>query len=493
MSALPLPNALIPALIIAFVAASGCDRTPGAPNPDFRADVRAGKADLTVQFSDRSEPGDAPITSWAWDFGDGSTSEEPEPEHTYTENGYHSVRLTVANELGERSTFKADYIFVGNVWARTDGGGENGKGVAIGRMPTNGFVVAGTVDSGEGDTDIRVARYDSQGEILWSHNFGGDRDDEAAALHTFADGDIVVVGTTRSFGAARRDILVFRLNLNGEERWSNTYGTTNDDWARSMVMADGGFLIAGESVPLGTAFPDPYFLLINNNGQQQWARYVTHEGPDTVYSVTDHGDGYAYTGITGIGTPQILAGKIAANGDAEWIETYGGIGEHRGHAITAAGNGLLILGTRISGAATGIDMGLLRLDGEGVEQWSRFYGGIGRDEGRGIMSISNGFLLVGSSTSNTAGGADVYLVNVDNDGEARWSRRIGGPRNDTAMAAASLGNGFFGVVGTTTSFHEDNSALYMLRTNIDGIAPAIPPGATLLEAEEEPEGEGEAD
>lgn len=49
-----------------------------------------------VSFTDHSTPGPSgPITSWAWDFGDGTTSTTENPTHKYTESGTYTVTLTV--------------------------------------------------------------------------------------------------------------------------------------------------------------------------------------------------------------------------------------------------------------------------------------------------------------------------------------------------------------------------------------------------------------
>ena len=49
----------------------------------FTADLTSGYAPLTVQFSDQSVAS-GPITSYEWDFGDGSTStrQNPQPQST---------------------------------------------------------------------------------------------------------------------------------------------------------------------------------------------------------------------------------------------------------------------------------------------------------------------------------------------------------------------------------------------------------------------------
>ncbi len=70
---------------------------PSPPVADFSADVTSGYEPLTVQFSDESVPGSGTITSWSWNFGDGDTSAEQNPEHTYQNDGVYDVSLMVTN------------------------------------------------------------------------------------------------------------------------------------------------------------------------------------------------------------------------------------------------------------------------------------------------------------------------------------------------------------------------------------------------------------
>lgn len=69
----------------------------------FAADSSAAVADYgyditgaTVNFFDSSDNTD----SWLWDFGDGNTSSEKNPSHTYTQNGSYIVILTASNACG---------------------------------------------------------------------------------------------------------------------------------------------------------------------------------------------------------------------------------------------------------------------------------------------------------------------------------------------------------------------------------------------------------
>lgn len=78
---------------------------------DFAADVTYGLAPLAVQFTDLSNV-PSPV-AWAWDFGDGATSTERHPSHTYAVDGLFTVRLDVTGANGVAVAQRNDYIIAG--------------------------------------------------------------------------------------------------------------------------------------------------------------------------------------------------------------------------------------------------------------------------------------------------------------------------------------------------------------------------------------------
>ncbi|ACL17649.1 PKD domain containing protein [Methanosphaerula palustris E1-9c] len=75
--------------------------SPAQPNASFIASPSTGFAPLAVQFTDTTT---GVPTDWYWDFGDGTTSSEQNPSHTYTQDGLWTVTLHVGNALGDAST-----------------------------------------------------------------------------------------------------------------------------------------------------------------------------------------------------------------------------------------------------------------------------------------------------------------------------------------------------------------------------------------------------
>lgn len=73
----------------------------------FEATPASGPAPLTVSFTDTST---GYIVGWGWDFGDGTTSFNQNPMHSYWENGTYTVTLTVIDILNNMDSFSMDIV-----------------------------------------------------------------------------------------------------------------------------------------------------------------------------------------------------------------------------------------------------------------------------------------------------------------------------------------------------------------------------------------------
>jgi PKD repeat protein len=86
-----------------------CTRGAGAPPPPPAPDNAAPQAafdaprcvaGLPCHFKDASQDRDGQVVGWQWDFGDESTSAEPDPVHTYLEPGSYDVTLEATDDDG---------------------------------------------------------------------------------------------------------------------------------------------------------------------------------------------------------------------------------------------------------------------------------------------------------------------------------------------------------------------------------------------------------
>jgi PKD repeat protein len=83
-------------------ASTATATAPSTPIPivaKISAKPTSGKAPLLVEFSSRGSWGD--IESYLWNFGDGATSTDQHPTHTYSSPGEYTVVLTISGLGGD--------------------------------------------------------------------------------------------------------------------------------------------------------------------------------------------------------------------------------------------------------------------------------------------------------------------------------------------------------------------------------------------------------
>jgi PKD repeat protein len=101
---------------------SGCleedKKEPAANNAPvisftYTVDHNTSMAGGTVNFDSTATDADNDDLTYSWDFGDGETSTEADPQHIYSTNGSYTVMVTVNDTTDETTT--SDTVIVGNV------------------------------------------------------------------------------------------------------------------------------------------------------------------------------------------------------------------------------------------------------------------------------------------------------------------------------------------------------------------------------------------
>jgi len=154
---------------------------------EFGSAVMEGTSPLTVQFINRSavylQGVRRPTVTYLWNFGDGSTSTERDPMHTYTSAGIYPVSLTTTNQNGTSDNeTKQAYIHVGS---------------AVNAAPRAQFFAR----SFSGTLPRTANFYDqSKGSVTsWLWNFGdGQTSTEQNPVHTYTTGGSFAVSLTVS-------------------------------------------------------------------------------------------------------------------------------------------------------------------------------------------------------------------------------------------------------------------------------------------------------
>jgi len=127
--------------------------------------------------------------------------------------------------------------------------------------------------------DIRIIKTNSKGNKIWDKTYGGDKDDIAEGIIESEDNTFVIVAGTFSYGKGG-DVLLMKINSDGEVIWQNNYGGDKLDKLREYdgnsvsgrhltKTPDGGFLVSGNSSSF-SSFGGLWVFKTNSSGSLLW-------------------------------------------------------------------------------------------------------------------------------------------------------------------------------------------------------------------------------
>lgn len=263
--------------------------------------------------------------------------------------------------------------------------------------------------------------------------------------------------------------------LGSEEAWSRSIGIGNEytEYHSDSIQqtSDGGYVFVFENVYGGAGGYDYGIARLSADGKLQWAKDFggsSGEAPKAVIQTADLGylvAGHSYSYRTGTSYCDIVVIKLDADGDLEWQKNYGGTGSDENPEALAVAldgqgypDGYILAGATTSFGAGGRDIWLLRLENNGNVRWQKTLGAeSGNEYARAIYPVNSGFWLAASTTSFGAGGSDVWIVKLAADGSVLWERAYGGTGSDSPVGIEPTSTGGCVVGAGTSSFMPDNN------------------------------------
>lgn len=318
------------------------------------------------------------------------------------------------------------------------GGTAMDNGNSVRQTFDNGYIIAGTTTSfGSGGRDILVIKTNEFGDTTWTKTFGGATDNEYGfCVQQTADSGYIVSGVASSFADVAGDIYLIKLNATGDTIWTRTYGGIGYEWGAFVQQtADGGYVITGQTPAFGAGGFDVYLVKINVNGNIIWAKTYGEIGSEYGSALQQTTDGgYIITGSNdntfGFGASDFYLIKTDSAGNVNWSKVYGNSGFEEGKAVKqTTDGGYIIAGTSENTLGPlGPNMCLIKTNSLGDTLWAKLYGGSMIDECYDVKQTSDGgFIMVGKSFSfSLFGDYDVYVVKVNSQGVVQWSKTYGG-------------------------------------------------------------------
>ncbi|NQU05830.1 MAG: T9SS type A sorting domain-containing protein [Calditrichaeota bacterium] len=376
-----------------------------------------------------------------------------------------------------------------SLWSSRFGGRNGDYCYSMIRTDEGDFILAGTTRSfGAGRYDMWLIKIDADGDSLWSQTYGGESNDECYSMIKTEDGGYALAGCTRSTGNGIQNVLIVKTSVDGDSLWSRTFGGRNYQECRSIIQTvDGGYVLVGNTSSFGSGAYDVWVVRINVDGDSLWSRTYGGENSDYGMSViqTDDG-GYLIAGKTrsfGAGSMDMWLIKINAEGDSLWSRTYGGEGLDYGKSVIKTLDDCYVFvgGTQSFGAG-GADAYLVKIDAEGDSLWSRTLGDGIHDWCNVIIRRDDGgFVLAGSTDSFGAGGSDMWIIRTDADGDSLWSRTFGGETSDHCYSIIQCEDRGFMLAGNTNSFDSDGFDMWIVKTGPDPVSVRNDDNSVIIE------------
>lgn len=332
--------------------------------------------------------------------------------------------------------------------ARYDGTGSVDKAAAMAVDYAGNIIVTGfSTGTGSGH-DYLTVKYNPQGETLWTRRYSssGNAPDEACAVAVDAAGNVYVTGQSRQ--GNHEVALTIKYSSTGLQQWVCPvagFGADSNAAARAIALdANGNVYICGyaQDSTGGTNY-----LVAKLTGTGTVAYVARYDGPangaDTAHALTADAAGNVYvTGSSaGAGTGLDFATiKFDAHGDTVWVARYNGPGNANdiARALVLDGSGNLLVAGQSWGSGTVFDYATIKYLPAGDTAWVRRYNhtptnGVDIPYALTVDAADNVY-VTGSSESNRY--EDYATIKYSSAGIQRWVSRYNGSTNGVDEAKA---------------------------------------------------------
>lgn len=359
-----------------------------------------------------------------------------------------------------------------SLWQKAYGGDGRDRAYDVIALKDGGAMIAGMSRSyGKGRSDMLITKMDKAGNILYRSSYGGKKRDYANAITHTSDGYFMAAGMSESFSDdGNKDVYVVKFDSEGKRLWQKTYGGEEKEEAKAIAgVSGGGALIAGYTESYGKGRKDVYILYIDKDGKEIWSKAIGGKEDDEAYDISLTADGgFVVVGATesyGAGNDDFYILKFDGKGKFLWDKVYGEANEDALHAVTPTPEGgFVVAGKTKSFGSKHSDIDIIKYSKNGEMIWHKIFGFDSKEWANDIIRIpGGGYLLAGTTKSFGFGKFDFYLLELDSEGSSVWANVYGGADKEMAAALTRTADGNVLVVGETESFGNGDYDFFLLK------------------------------
>jgi len=293
-----------------------------------------------------------------------------------------------------------------------------------------------------GDCDAFIRKLDPAGSELWTVQFGsaGPATDSASALD--ASGNVYVAGSTDgTFPGQTRvggtDAFVRKYDGDGNVQWTRQFGTPSNEQAYAIAADASSVYVVGYTEGLlpgagGSVF-DAFVRKYDGDGNVQWTRqFGSSTSYDWALAVTLDASGVYVAGYTQgalpaqsyLGSYDAFVRKYDTSGNELWTHQFGTSNQDQVTGIAPDDSGVYLSGFTYGSFPGGNSAGyadafVRKYDPSGDEEWTRQFGTSSFDWASGVAADSSGVYLTGTLSGAT------FVRKYDASGGLQWTRELG--------------------------------------------------------------------
>lgn len=173
-------------------------------------------------------------------------------------------------------------------WSKHYGGNEADWGRRVLYNEDLGYYIVGNSNSySGGDFDALVVKTDLQGNQLWSKTYGTANWEKMNDAVFSKDSGIVMVGSTQTLLGGGSDVLIVRLNKDGDTVWTKTFGGLGNDVANSIInVEDSMFVVGGEYYNSDSTLVKGFLMKMDPYGNSVWMNEIGDNGSFGITDIT---------------------------------------------------------------------------------------------------------------------------------------------------------------------------------------------------------------
>lgn len=314
-------------------------------------------------------------------------------------------------------------------WKNIGGTGiENGKAL-VPAKDSSGYLIAGLQNNLDSvGYEVLLTKTDFNGNLIWSKTYGGNNWELCNAMGSLSDTTYILVGETFSYGAGQKDVYVIKVDSDGDTLWTKTFGGTNHDYAKNILVdRHDNALIIGSTESYGAGNYDAWLIYINSDGDTLWTKTIGTAEDDFGYSA-DMNIGVTNTLGFIVGYTSYYAPDLAQNSYLLKIDSLGNslatypqmeataeILDHIQVQSVGADKAAFVADIKYAYNEVGI-IYMLRMS-DGFTPWVQNTYGSGGNEGSYpstiLQTLDKGFIIAGYCENWGPGPTSAFLLKTD--------------------------------------------------------------------------------